>query len=94
MVGNSVTLADIVMTINLILGSTHLLTKSFTSEFPHVESYFWTMVNQPNFKKILGEVKQIKSMLPIPSKQPSHPKEAKLNKEAKKEVEKEAKFFK
>ena len=34
------------------------MTKDFTKEFPHVEQYFWTMVNQPKVKKILGEVKQ------------------------------------
>ncbi|KAK8582750.1 hypothetical protein V6N13_069519 [Hibiscus sabdariffa] len=39
LVGHSVTLADIVMTMNLFLGFTHLMTKSFTSEFPHVESH-------------------------------------------------------
>jgi elongation factor 1-gamma len=58
LVGHSVTLADIVMTCTLFKGFTKLMTKSFTSEFPHVERYFWTLVNQPNFKKILGEVKQ------------------------------------
>ncbi|XVF00550.1 hypothetical protein REPUB_Repub04eG0010200 [Reevesia pubescens] len=93
LVGHFVTLADIVMTINLDLGFTQLMTKSFTSEFPHVERYFWTMVNQPNFKKILGEVKQTESVLPIRSKKPSQPKEAKPKdepkKEARKEVEKE-----
>ncbi|KAL4318698.1 hypothetical protein GQ457_18G020120 [Hibiscus cannabinus] len=77
LVGHSVTLADIVMTMNLFLGFTYLMTKSFTSEFPHVERYFWTMVNQPNFKKVMGEVKQTESVLPIPSKKPSQPKEAK-----------------
>ncbi|XP_027357789.1 elongation factor 1-gamma-like isoform X2 [Abrus precatorius] len=57
LVGHSVTLADIIMTCNLHLGFTKLLVKSFTSEFPHVERYFWTLVNQPNFRKILGQVK-------------------------------------
>ncbi|PNX90434.1 elongation factor 1-gamma 2-like protein, partial [Trifolium pratense] len=32
---------------------------SFTSQFCHVEKYFWYMVKQPNFQKILGEVKQM-----------------------------------
>ena len=45
LVGHSVSLADIITTCNLYLG------------FSHVERYFWTMVNQPTFKKILGEVK-------------------------------------
>ena len=44
---------------NLYMGFTQLMTESFISEFPCVERYFWTMVNQPNFKKVLGEVKQI-----------------------------------
>ncbi|KAK9286568.1 hypothetical protein L1049_014967 [Liquidambar formosana] len=91
LVGHSVTLADIIMTCNLFVGFAQLMTKSFTSEFPHVERYFWTMVNQPNFSKVLGEVKQAESVLPIQSaKKPSQPKEsAKPKKEAKKEVQKE-----
>ncbi|KAL6176638.1 hypothetical protein ACLB2K_053271 [Fragaria x ananassa] len=90
LVGHSVTLADIIMISNLSLGFKWLLTKSFTSEFPHVERYFWTLVNQPNFHKILGEVKQAESVPPVQSaKKPSQPKEP-AKKEAKKEVTKEA----
>ncbi|XP_015937511.1 elongation factor 1-gamma [Arachis duranensis] len=95
LVGHSVTLADIITTCNLYLGFSHILVKSFTSEFPHVERYFWTMVNQPNFRKILGEVKQTEAVPPVPSaKKPSQPKESKPKaknepkKEAKKEPEK------
>lgn len=77
LVGHSVTLADIILTCNLFMGFTQLMPKSFTSEFPHVERYFWTMVNQPNFKKVLGEVKQTEAVLPIQSaKKPAQPKEA------------------
>ncbi|PON83972.1 S-crystallin [Trema orientale] len=92
LVGHSVTLADIILTSNLYLGFTILLTKSFTSEFPHVERYFWTLVNQPNFKKILGEVKQTESLPPVQSaKKPEPKKEAKSKKdEPKKEAKKEA----
>ncbi|KAF3783812.1 Elongation factor 1-gamma [Nymphaea thermarum] len=94
LVGHSVTLADIVMTCNLYLGFSRLMTKSFTSEFPHVERYFWTLVHQPNFHKILGEVKQTESVPPIQSvKKPGQPKEAakpKAKEEPKKEVKKEA----
>ncbi|GAB4846807.1 hypothetical protein Ancab_025812 [Ancistrocladus abbreviatus] len=97
LVGHSVTLADIVMICNLYLGFTQLMTKSFTSEFPHVERYFWTMVNQPNFHKVLGEVKQTESVPPVQSaKKPAQPKESAKSKakdepkkEAKREVEKE-----
>ncbi|XP_076915826.1 elongation factor 1-gamma 2-like isoform X2 [Bidens hawaiensis] len=58
LVGDAVTLADIIMTCNLYSGFKFMMTKSFTSKFPHVERYFWTMVNQPNFRKIIGELKQ------------------------------------
>lgn len=79
LVGHSVTLADIVMTCNLFFGFSRLMTKSFTSEFPHVERYFWTLVNQPNFKKILGDVKQTESVPPPvqSGKKPAQPKEPK-----------------
>ncbi|KAG7981733.1 hypothetical protein I3843_04G011700 [Carya illinoinensis] len=93
LVGHSVTLADIVMICNLVLGFNRILMKSFTSEFPHVERYFWTMVNQPNFRKILGEVRQTDSIPPVQSaKKPSQPKEPakpKSKAEPKKEVKKD-----
>lgn len=89
LVGHSVTLADIIMTCNLYYGFARIMTKSFTSEFPHVERYLWTMVNQPNFSKIIGEVKQTDSVLPLQSqKKPTQPKESKP-KEDKKESKKE-----
>ncbi|KAI8526527.1 hypothetical protein RHMOL_Rhmol12G0003700 [Rhododendron molle] len=76
LVGHSVTLADIIMTCNLVLGFNRIMTKSFTSEFPNVERYFWTMVNQPNFYKILGDIKQAESVPPVQSaKKPSQTKE-------------------
>lgn len=93
LVGDSVTLADIIMTCNLFMGFTKLMTKSFTSEFPHVERYFWTMVNQPNFKKVLGEVKQTDSVPAVQSaKKPAQAKESakpKAKEEPKKEAKKE-----
>lgn len=96
LVGHSVTLADIIMTCNLTLGFSRILTKSFTSEFPHIERYFWTMVNIPNFRKILGEIKQAESVPPVQSakkptqsKEPAKPKaQAEPKKEAAKETAK------
>ncbi|KAK1414682.1 hypothetical protein QVD17_30432 [Tagetes erecta] len=67
LVGDGVTLADIIMTCNLLLGYKLVMPKSFTSEYPHVERYFWTMVNLPNFSKIMGEVKQTEATIPLPS---------------------------
>lgn len=92
LVGHSVTLADIVLTCNLVMGFGRILTKSFTSEFPHVERYFWTLVNQPNFSKIIGKLEQAESIPPLPSvKKPAQPKETakpKPKDEPKKEPEK------
>ncbi|KAI3755157.1 hypothetical protein L1987_54952 [Smallanthus sonchifolius] len=65
LVGDVVTLADIIMTCNLYVGFKYMMTKAFTSEFPHVERYFWTMINQPNFSKILGEWKQAEAVPPV-----------------------------
>ncbi|KAI3861020.1 hypothetical protein MKX03_026689 [Papaver bracteatum] len=77
LVGHRVTLADIIMTCNLSMGWSVILTKNFTKDFPHVERYFWTMVNQPNVVKVLGEVKQAESIPPVPSsKVAAQPKEA------------------
>jgi elongation factor 1-gamma len=59
------------------------MTKSFTSGFPYVERYFWTIVNQPNIKKVMGDVKQAESVPPV-QKRNAAPKEKKL-KEVKKE---------
>lgn len=87
------TLADIVMICNLSFGFARLMTKTFTSEFPHVERYFWTLVNQPRFKKVLGELKQTESVPPVQSgKKPAQPKkEAKPKKEEAKPKKEEAK---
>ncbi|KAH0459159.1 hypothetical protein IEQ34_011973 [Dendrobium chrysotoxum] len=90
LVGHTITLADIIMGCNLGYGFSLVMTKKFTSEFPHVERYFWTLVNQPNFNKVMGEIKQVDSIPPIQSKKPSaQPKEPAKAKEAKKEVKKE-----
>ncbi|KAM0952274.1 putative glutathione transferase [Dioscorea sansibarensis] len=67
LVGHGITLADIIMICNLYLGFIRLMPKSFTSEFPHVERYFWTMVNQPNFCKVMGKVEQTQSVHPLQS---------------------------
>lgn len=93
LVGDAVTLADIIMACNLYLGFARLMTKDFTAEFPHVERYFWTMVNQPNVTKIVGAVKQTESVPPVPeAKKPTQAKEtakSKPKEEPKKEVKKE-----
>ncbi|CAN4077867.1 unnamed protein product [Withania somnifera] len=92
LVGHSITLADIIMACNLSHGFRYIMTKSFTKEFPNVERYFWTLVNQPNFCKILGEVKQAESIPAPQSKKPAEPKipeKPKTKEEPKKEVKEE-----
>lgn len=89
LVGHSVTLADIVMTCNLYHGFARILTKTFTSEFPHVERYFWTMVNQPNFKKVIGDFKQAEAV-PTVQKKTAPAKTKEVKKEAPKEAPKPA----
>ncbi|KAI3669257.1 hypothetical protein L6452_40484 [Arctium lappa] len=92
LVGHSVTLADIIMTCNLVLGFSRIMTKSFTSEFPNVERYFWTMISQPNFCKIVGEVKQAESVPPVRSaNKPSQNKEPMIKDEPKQKTIKESK---
>lgn len=90
LVGHSVTLADIVMICNLYYGFKLIMTKSFTSEFPHVERYFWTVANQPKIKKFLGDFKQAESVPAVQSaKKPAQAKESAKPK-AKAEPKKEA----
>ncbi|XP_076958068.1 elongation factor 1-gamma 2-like isoform X2 [Bidens hawaiensis] len=86
LVGDGVTLADIITTCILVMPFQYV-PKSFTSEYPHVERYFWTLVNQPNFSKVIGEVKQAESIIPIASAK--KPEAAKPKAEPKKEVKKE-----
>ncbi|CAI9115094.1 OLC1v1015928C1 [Oldenlandia corymbosa var. corymbosa] len=92
LVGDTVTLADVIMTCNLFLGFRSVFTKAFTSEFPHVERYFWTLVNQPKFQKIIGKVEQATAVPPVASKKPAQPKESakpKAKEEPKKPAKKE-----
>ncbi|XP_077251462.1 elongation factor 1-gamma 3-like [Tasmannia lanceolata] len=93
LVGESVTLADIVMTCNLYVGFKQVMTKTFTSEFPHVERYFWALINQPNFFKFFGELKQAESIPPVrSSRRPAPPKEStKINDEPNEEAKREVK---
>ncbi|XP_059309684.1 elongation factor 1-gamma 2-like [Lycium ferocissimum] len=91
LVGHSITLADIVMACNLSIGFKLIMTKTFTKEFPHVERYFWAVVNQPNFRKILGDVKQAESVPAPASQKPKEPAKPKAKEEPKKVPKEEPK---
>ncbi|KAL2611572.1 hypothetical protein R1flu_023264 [Riccia fluitans] len=85
-VGNTITVADIVIACNLLLGVKTVIDKTIMSEFPHVERYFWTLVNQPEFLKVMGgevsygqAMKEIQAMQAAAAKQAAEaakPKEA------------------
>ena len=56
LVGDRVTLADVVGACNLWLGFTKLFDAGYRSEVPNVARWFDTLVHQPAFVKVLGEV--------------------------------------
>ncbi|KAI5066271.1 hypothetical protein GOP47_0018895 [Adiantum capillus-veneris] len=88
LVGHSVTLADIILSCNMLTGIRCTFTKEFLSEFPHLERYFWTIANQPNVKKHFGDVSLAEKAPTPPKKQGNTGK--KEEKKAKAEKPKEA----
>jgi elongation factor 1-gamma len=55
LVGNGVTLADIVMVCNLYQGMKHLFDPKFRAAFPSLCRYYATVANQAAVLKVLGE---------------------------------------
>jgi hypothetical protein len=55
LVGNSVTLADVVMVCNLSPGMKNLFDAKFRAAFPSLCRYYATVANQPQVVKVLGE---------------------------------------
>ncbi|GJP36240.1 hypothetical protein CLOM_g20773 [Closterium sp. NIES-68] len=60
-VGNRVTLADIVAVSQLWTGYITMFTPEFMKEFPHVDRFWNTLINQPKVKKVIGEVQQVQA---------------------------------
>ena len=56
LVGDHVTLADVVGACNLWLGFTKLFDASYRASVPNVSRWFDTLVHQPAFAKVLGDV--------------------------------------
>eukprot|EP00243_Klebsormidium_subtile_P004216 TRINITY_DN18033_c0_g1_i1.p1 TRINITY_DN18033_c0_g1~~TRINITY_DN18033_c0_g1_i1.p1 ORF type:complete len:419 (+),score=154.60 TRINITY_DN18033_c0_g1_i1:161-1417(+) len=83
LVGNKVTVADIIVACNLLGGIQNVLTAGFLKPFPHVTRYFWTQVNQPEFKKVIGEVTQAAKEMPVSEKPAAAPKAEKKKEEPK-----------
>lgn len=57
LVGERITLADIVVACSLELPYQHVLEPSSRAAYPNVNRWFTTLVNQPQFKKVLGDVR-------------------------------------
>jgi len=57
LVGERITLADIVVAVGLLPLYRYVLEPSIRSPYANVNRWFTTLVNQPQFKKVLGDVK-------------------------------------
>lgn len=56
LVGDDVTLADIIAFCNSYWGYTRAFDAAFRAEFPHVTRWFQTLAHQPQFKKVTGDI--------------------------------------
>ena len=56
LVGERITLADIVVAFSLHLGFLHAFDANFRKPFINVNRWYLTVLNQPNVKKIVGEI--------------------------------------
>lgn len=86
LVGNNVTLADIIVVSTLVYPAKFLMDAAFRKPFPNVFRWFRTCVNQAAFRAVLGEVPLAEKELELPKKE-----KAPKKKEAKKKEEKPAK---
>jgi len=95
LVGNHVSLADIIASAHLLSLFTTVLDKEFRKPFVNVVRWFVTLVNQPNFHAVLGDVHLVdvaqvakKEEKPKPKKEEKPKAEPKPKEEKPKKVEK------
>merc|ERR1719454_38763 len=90
LVGQRISQADITLACDLLMAYQHVLEPSFRGEFTHVNRWFTTLINQPNFKKIIGDVKLCDKMATFDAKkyQDLHGGGDKKKKEAKPQQQK------
>lgn len=79
LVGERVTVADITLCCNLVVLYVQVLDPKFREPYGNVNRWFNTCINQPNFKKILGDITLCEKMSTFDNKryQELHPKEQK-----------------
>jgi len=68
LVGERISLADISVACNLLLLFQHVLEPSFREPFVNVNRWFITLVNQPQFKAVIGEFKLCEKMAQFDAK--------------------------
>jgi elongation factor 1-gamma len=96
LVGERITLADISVCCTMLNLYIHVLEPSFRNPFGNVNRWFVTMVNQPNVKAVIGDIKLCEKMAQFnakkfaelnaggaPQKKADEPKAKKKEKEAK-----------
>eukprot|EP00794_Sanderia_malayensis_P020011 gene20011-21972_t len=91
LVGERVTLADISVCCNLVLLYKQVLDPQTRSAYGNVNRWFMTCINQPQFKKVLGEVKLCEKAAQFDAKmyEQLHPKQPKKGKSESKKQEKQ-----
>jgi len=92
LVGERITLADIALACNMLMLYAQVLDPKFREPFGNVNRWFLTCINQPNFKKVLGDFTLCEKMAVFDNKryQELHPKNQK-QKDAKPKQEKKPK---
>lgn len=91
LVGERLTLADIVVATSLLHAYQTVLEPSIRNSFPNVNRWFQTFVNQPQVKSVIGDVKlNEKEGVTTAVKAADHKKEKKEDKKKEKKEEKKA----
>jgi len=68
LVGERITLADICVSCNLLLLYQHVLEPSFIESFVNTNRWFTTLVNQPQFKAVIGDFQFCQKMAQFDAK--------------------------
>merc|ERR1712018_334095 len=68
LVGECISLADIAVCCNLLQLYTHVLEPTFRAAYQNTNRWFMTLVNQPEFKTVIGEFKLCEKMAQFDSK--------------------------
>lgn len=89
LVGERLSLADISLAADLLLAYEYVADEQWRKPYPNVNRWFTTVVNQPNFKKVAGEVKLVAKAIEYdPKKKPTAAVGAKPKEQSKKEEKK------